>query len=878
MNLAKTKDKKIPFILFLSFIIPLLVMCAVYIINGTDPFGDVSILTADAKIQYKDYYGYLWEILHGNANIDYSASKSLGGQMVGLVAYYLTCPLNLLIYFINKTQIPLFLSVVTALKISFSGLTASYFIRKRFRLSALPAIFIACCYALSEYSFVYCHNIMWLDGVVMLPLACLGVYELLYNNKKGLLFFSVFMTIFSNWYSGYMVCLMTGFCFLFELAQKYDFKDFKNVIKPAVSDTVRVVADMLLGVFASGILLVPSLLSLLGGKAGGSGILSAVINVKPLESLKGFMINAPSNAKDAPIMYCGAVILVLAVYMFLDKKADIKKKLLSLLFFAFMICSFTFDQLNIMWTGFVKSYSYQFRWAFAFIFLMIYFACVCVREIKKHGFDKKTMLKALVIITGVFLVLDLAGVLEDTLITYFYLALIIVYGVAIGLISALKNKKLLRNAVILCVCVLTAAELTYNGAEVFERNYVDDTNDYITYTEEMGAVIAGIQANDSSFYRLEKNVSYLTEVGRENASSESLMYNYNGIAGYTSTYDPNVDLFLARMGYSDSTGITPENQTVKKFNATETYWNSPQFVMDSLLGIKYQILDSSAPGLEEYDQKAVLDGRYKVYTNPYALPLAFNVSDSLYDSADYNQNPFENQEKFISNALGHDVSLFFEPDFESGKMEDNNRQEIAVQISRDGPLYFYTDPNDYHESSNGKKCELYLNGELVQRICSRFYTNAIYLGDYKAGDTVSLTIRNYDHSGENDKTHKVYLEQLDMDAAENALRELSSGSTSTLNIDGNTVSGTYDTETDSTVMLTVPYTEGWTLYVDGEECEYKQIGDTFIGFELSAGSHRIEMKYSTLHKNAGIALSVIGFAGFAGWCLIDRVKRKKKVL
>lgn len=69
-------------------------MCAVYIINGTDPFGDVSILTADAKIQYKDYYGYLWEILHGNANIDYSASKSLGGQMVGLVAYYLTCPLN----------------------------------------------------------------------------------------------------------------------------------------------------------------------------------------------------------------------------------------------------------------------------------------------------------------------------------------------------------------------------------------------------------------------------------------------------------------------------------------------------------------------------------------------------------------------------------------------------------------------------------------------------------------------------------------------------------------------------------------------------------------------------------------------------------------
>ena len=93
----KNKDKKLPLILFLSFLICAAVMVAVYIINGTDPFGSVSILTSDLKIQYKDYYGYLWDVLHGNASLEYSASKSLGGQMIGLVVYYLTCPLNLLI-------------------------------------------------------------------------------------------------------------------------------------------------------------------------------------------------------------------------------------------------------------------------------------------------------------------------------------------------------------------------------------------------------------------------------------------------------------------------------------------------------------------------------------------------------------------------------------------------------------------------------------------------------------------------------------------------------------------------------------------------------------------------------------------------------------
>lgn len=869
----KARDKKLPWILILSFLIPAAVICAVYIINGVDPFGNMSILYADAKIQYKDYYGYLWEVLHGNASLDYSASKSLGGQMVGLVVYYLTCPLNLLLYFINKSQIPLFISIVTAVKIAFSGLTASYFARKRFNTPALASILIASCYALSEYSLEYSHNIMWLDGVVMLPLACLGVYELLYNNKKGLLFFSVFAAIFSNWYSGYMVCLMTGFCFIFEIAQKYDFKNFKGVIKPVVKDTVSVASDMILGVLASGIILVPGLLSLVGGKANGK-MISGIINVRFIESLKGFMINADANKKDAPIMYCGAIILVLAVYMFLDKKTDVKKRILSAVSFAFMLCSFCFDQLNIMWTGFVKSYSYQFRWAFVFIFLMIYFACVCVNEIRKHGFDKITMFKALGIITALFLVLDAAEFTKKTLVSYFYIALIIAYGIAVVVMYALKNKRFLKSAVALAICVVTIAELTYNGAKVFEMHVVDKKDDFVNYTNEMESVIDDIQTNDTSFYRLEKNASYLTELGRNVASSESFMYNYSGISGYTSTYDANVDIFLAKMGYSDSTSITPENQTEKKYNATETYWNSPQLVMDSILGIKYQILDKSAPGLEEYDHDSILDGRYKVYENPYALPLAFNVSSDLYNDIEYGQNPFENQEKFVSAALGKDVSLFFKPDYKNGTMS-NNEQKITVHIKKDGPLYFYTDPSECHEKSTGDACQLYVDGEKIDRICMRFCTNAIYLGDYKAGDTVKVSIKMYPGEDGKEKTHKVYLEQLDVSAAENALKELASGSSSTLNFSKNTVSGTYETENDSTVLLTVPYTDGWDLYVDGEKYDYSQIGDTFIGIDLSAGSHQIEMKYTTKHRNAGIASCVVGFGGFAVWCAVDILKRRK---
>lgn len=874
---ANNHDKKLPALLLASFAAASAVILAVYIASGMQPFGKLSILTSDMLIQYKDYYGYLWDVLHGQASLDYSFSKSLGGGMAGLVAYYLTCPLNLFVYFVEKTQIPLFFSVITALKLAFSALTSSYYLRKRFSLGAVWCVLLSVCYAMCEYSLVYAHNIMWLDGVVMLPLVCLGVWQSVKSGKKGLLFFSVFMAIFSNWYSGYMVCLMGGFVFLFELFLKYAPKTasgIKAAVRPALADCVRTAAAMVLGVLASGALLIPALLSLLGGKAGGFE-LQAKINVGVLESLKGFMINAQSNKSDATIMYCGAVVLVLALYMMLDKKADKRRRILSALFFAFMISCFCIEQLNVMWTGFIKSYSYQFRWAFVFAFLTVAFAAAGIKQIKAHGFSSKTMLASLGIAVGVFLLLELAGCVKDNLVSYIYILLVVAVGLGVAASFSVKSKRL-RSLIALCLCLVTFAELAYNGVKAFEGNYYVKADDFVEYTQEMSAVMDNGSLNEDGFYRTEKSVSYLTEKQhRENANSESLMYGYAGISGYTSTYDPNVDIFLAKMGYCDSTSVNAENQGEKRFNPTDTYWNSPQLVADSLLGIKYMITSAPAPAAEKLSGSECFDSKFAVYENTCALPLAYNVSSGLYDGVEYTKNPFENQERFVSAALGREASFFFEPEYESGEMISGT-QKITVHIARSGPLYFYTDPVDVHKDSNGKKCELFVNGESVQKICSRFCTNAVYIGDFSAGDTVRIEIRCSDKNTQKNKSHTVCLAQLDEDAAKSALSSLASGSSSLLELGKNTVSGIYKTDADSTVMLTVPYDEGWSLTVDGEKAQYKMIADTFIGIDLPAGEHQIEMEYKTPHRALGAVSSVVGFAGFALWCAAEYALKKKK--
>ena len=362
MKSSSKKRLNTAVLLVLAFAIPFVILCIAFAYRGLVPFGDHSVFMWDSKLQYKDYFGYLWDVLHGNASLSYSASKSLGGQMAGLVAYYLTCPLNMLMYFFDKSQIGLFLSVETILKMAFAGVTASYFLKKRYNINSAIVLILSTCYALMEYNIYYCRNIMWLDGAVMLPLAALGAYELLHNNKKGLLFFSVAVTIISNWYSGFMVCLMTGFYFLFEFVLKYDWKNFKAIVGKAFGDCVKFGADMILGVMASAAVLLPALLSLVGGKAAFR-LIYASMNFSFLYTFKGFDINSTINTKESPILYIGGIVLIFVAYYLFDKRVDIKTKICSAALFVFMIFGFCFKEFELMWTAFVQSHSYNYRFA-----------------------------------------------------------------------------------------------------------------------------------------------------------------------------------------------------------------------------------------------------------------------------------------------------------------------------------------------------------------------------------------------------------------------------------------------------------------------------------------------------------------------------------
>lgn len=870
------KNKKTILILAAAFVIPLVLMCIAFYLRHVVPFGDKSVLLWDSKIQYKDYYGYLWDVLHGNASLDYASQKSLGGKMFGLAAYYLTCPLNLLIYFFDKSQISLFFSLSTILKVAFAGLTSAYFIKKRFNINPYITVLLSTSYALMEYNVYYSRNLMWLDGVVLLPLICLGVYEMLYKRKKGLLFFSVATVIISNWYSGFMACLMGGFYFLFELALKYDWKKFKSSFKNILADCIAVAADMVLGVLGGAVVLLPACMSLVGGKATFK-LVYTQMNFSILHTLTGFDINATVNTKTSPLLYCGGLALLFVVYLFFDKRIKPKTRIAGGVLFAFMLLSFPFKELELMWTAFVESHSYNFRFAFVFAFAMIVLASMAVRAIQDNGnkIDKNALIKSVAVIIGAALLIDFTEGFRNRFMTNMYLLVFVVYALFVFLIFNGKSKAGKKDFAVKAVSILAVtgilfAELGVNAVLAF-KDYSVSEKQFTSYVDEMDKIVTEMKEKDDSFYRFEKNYSFLSVTGTDVATCESLLFGYNSIENYSSTYDPAVDEFFASMGYSDSTYIPDEESKENILFPTDSYWNSPMLLMDSILGVKYEFAQSQTYGLEKYEMGSAMPEGYSMYKNPYALPMAFNVSSALAEKPEYTLNPFENQQMFVSAMLGEDAEVYAEPRQEYIGYEDK-LETYELTAKTDGPMYVYADGSRFHSNDYIKNCELLVNGEYVQNICQRFLYNAEYIGDYKKGDVVTVQIK---HLGKDDTQHELYSAQLDANAFEGVIFTLSSGSKSDLNIKGNALSGTYTTDKDSTVMLSIPYDEGWTLYVDGERAEYKALAGTFFGIDLTAGEHIIEMKYRTPYLNAGIMATAVGVIGLAGWCAVDFLRKKK---
>lgn len=71
-------------------------------------------------------------------------------------------------------------------------------------------------------------------------------------------------------------------------------------------------------------------------------------------------------------------------------------------------------------------------------------------------------------------------------------------------------------------------------------------------------------------------------------------------------------------------------------------------------------------------------------------------------------------------------------------------------------------------------------------------------------------------------------------------------------LDTNSISGTIHAEKDEALLLSIPYSQGWTAWVDGTETELKKANTMYMALELEEGEHEIASStgcYTVRQKN-----------------------------
>ena len=338
--------------LAVAFLCPALVLLAAYFAFGVYPFGGESVLVLDLNAQYVYFFGALRRVLYGDASLFYSFSRALGGEFLGIFAYYLASPLSLLVALFPADNILDALLVIFTLKCGLCSVTLAYYLEAH-GIGTKPArIIFGALYALSGYGMIYQHNTMWIDCMMLLPLVALGIEKLISEKKYKLFTLSLGLAIFTNFYIGYMMCI---FCFIYFFYAYFCID--KNPLgekKHFLRALVRMGLFSAIAVGLAACIILPTYYSLGFGKTTFS---DPTYSYKPRFDLLDLAAKLFLNSYDTvrpeglPILYCGMLSLLFVPLFFIAKKVPLREKVGTGVLIGIFVFSFSIDAVDKFWHG-----------------------------------------------------------------------------------------------------------------------------------------------------------------------------------------------------------------------------------------------------------------------------------------------------------------------------------------------------------------------------------------------------------------------------------------------------------------------------------------------------------------------------------------------
>ena len=911
----------------LAFLIPLVCMLVYMYFAECHPFGEYSMLYSDNYHQYFPFFKAFRQALLNGENLLYSWDVGMGVDYLGLFAYYLSSPLNLLCIFVPDESVLDFFALLVPLKMAFASLFFAIFLKKLFGKCDFSLPVFGTFYGMCAWAMGYQWNLMWLDGFALLPLVALGTVYLLRDKKFILYTISLFFAVYANYYVGFFICIFVLlFFFCYEICRGIG-------VKRMFEDLVRIGLFSALAIGMTAFLTLPAYTALQSTQSSvnsypdgfavniitgdavtqaknawaafktaeeadteffrlaGLWIDAVVASIPPLwdgmVQVAGNMNGSlePTFKEGLPNLYCGVGTIVLAFLFLTTKRVRKSDKICAVFLLVFFMLSFIIRQLDYIWHGFHFTNMIPYRFSFLFCFVMLYMAY------RAYLLRRHLKLWQILVAGALTLLIISRGDLTDTKYTTYnfvfftlYLACLIVHQLGERMPEKPKKKEVRRicqnrkyrrmgaTAVLLAVMCVELAMNTVNFSSTFPRtnaaNYPKGTESAQQAVEYM-KYYESLRDNEL-FYRVETTHSQTLNDGALNG--------YHGISTFTSSANVKVTEFMKALGYG-------AKNTYNRYCFEES---SP--VANLFLNLKYMLeRDGKVEENPYFSTVHHFENVYIQQNNMY-LPLGFLAESALADVDFSNSNIFSFQNDLFKAATGLDEAVWaYTPyqwlTFTERNVNITNSTAAGYCNYQAGSSTGYAIFNYQIEESGFMCLDITMPGRNtynVYRNGQHLFTESISLpqtiavGQVAPGDLIEVRVTC---SANTSNYIQIKSALLNDEVFRKGYNILSSSTLNLTEFSNTEIEGVIHCDRDGLLYTSIPQNgDNWHAYVDGQEVEIRLVGDVMIALDLTEGDHTIRFEYRNPSFNTGLMVSLICLGVFIAAIVLTATYPKYKHL
>ena len=493
-----------------------------------------------------------------------------------------------------------------------------------------------------------------------------------------------------------------------------------------------------------------------------------------------------------------------------------------------LLLSMNFNMLNFIWHGFHTQNGLPNRFAFIYIGLILVMGFDALRHIRRLDVWRLALSWIIPVAFTAYCMYANVGERER----YVYvttLSLLAVYGILLLLLQGLARGFAVVKTILI---TLMSAEMAATGIYGVCMNGTVGRSTYVNEQKAYQTMIARQEDGDDGFYR--------SEIDSQRMRNENMFMGANGLVLFSSTM-PEATVNLCRsIGMEARTNKTGYNGVTKLFN--------------DVFGVRYVVSKSGGDTLYQME-KVDYEEPLTLYKNEGALSVGFMVSTDIKNWDINDRLPMKVQDDFAVLATGVD---FFYTLREAYSLEEGPTYIIRLHPGEQTYIEFTENVESitiktpqYEKTINNYTKNVFNLGTVTEEGEA---SKANITIKYKEGKESPVPVRVYTCT---DEEYQAVYEKLAANQLENVQES------------GNQLSGTIHVDEAGTLLLTIPYDEGWKVLVDGVETETYRVGEALMGLDLQPGDHEIFMTFTPAGLWLGSILSLVCVALFLLSCYVE---------